>query len=324
MTSRIETRGRRAPLQTRQAACRYRTARWIPPRQLPRPPARADGSASGGWEGRIARGFRLARVVVGGARHRSPPAAAAAARRRFGALLALVADRDARAPAARRSRRACSVVAPVWVAAYAISFVTIFCNVALVHVVVAALARRARRGCATASRAAARPRRRDRRLGGAARRPSGSLLQPRRAARRSASAGSRFDVAWSVASFFVVPVLVARAPRPRAVAAALGGDRRASAGPRASAARRRSRSRRSWSCCPSSACSAIGLVLYVTGLTIPGLLAMAGAAAAGVAVWIVSVALTQVFTLAVYQHATDGPCFDGFPSEDLERPRGAS
>ena len=74
---------------------------------------------------------------------------------------------------------------------------------------------------------------------------------------------------------------------------------------------------------PVAGLLAIGLVLYVTGLTIPGLLAMAGAGAAGVVVWIVSVALAQVFTLAVYQHATDGPCFDGFPAEDLERPRGA-
>jgi hypothetical protein len=48
---------------------------------------------------------------------------------------------------------------------------------------------------------------------------------------------------------------------------------------------------------------------------------MAGAGVAFGVVWIVSSALTQVFTLAVFQHATGGPCFDGFPAADLERPR---
>ena len=37
--------------------------------------------------------------------------------------------------------------------------------------------------------------------------------------------------------------------------------------------------------------------------------------------WVVSIALTQVFTLAVFQHATGGACFAGFPAADLERPR---
>ena len=65
----------------------------------------------------------------------------------------------------------------------------------------------------------------------------------------------------------------------------------------------------------------IGFVLFVLGLTIPGLLAMVAGAVAGVAVSVVSGALTQVFTLAVYQHATGGASFDGFPTADLERPR---
>jgi hypothetical protein len=65
----------------------------------------------------------------------------------------------------------------------------------------------------------------------------------------------------------------------------------------------------------------MGCLLYVTGLIAVGMLAMAGAGAAFVVVWIVSNALTQIFTLAVFQHATGGPCFDGFPAADLERPR---
>ena len=48
---------------------------------------------------------------------------------------------------------------------------------------------------------------------------------------------------------------------------------------------------------------------------------MTGGIVAIVAVWIVSGAVTQVFTLAVFQHATGGPYFDGFPAADLERPR---
>ena len=65
----------------------------------------------------------------------------------------------------------------------------------------------------------------------------------------------------------------------------------------------------------------IGLVLYVTGLTAPGLLAMSGGAVAIVAVCIVSGAVAQIFTLAVFQHATGGDYYEGFPAADLERPR---
>ena len=57
----------------------------------------------------------------------------------------------------------------------------------------------------------------------------------------------------------------------------------------------------------------IGLVMYVTGLTAPGLLAMTGGAVAIVAVCIVSGAVNQVFTLAVFQHATGGAYLTASP-----------
>jgi len=64
--------------------------------------------------------------------------------------------------------------------------------------------------------------------------------------------------------------------------------------------------------------------LYATGLNTLGLRAVAAAVVALVAVWVLSAAPAQVFALAVFQHATGGPCFDGFPSADLERPRDGS
>jgi hypothetical protein len=128
------------------------------------------------------------------------------------------------------------------------------------------------------------------------------------------------DAAWSIASFFVVPVLVV--------------ERRGSVG----ALRRSSRVvRERWGeglagvtpialatlmvVGPLFGLVFIGAILYVTGLTAPGLLAMTGGLVAIVAVWIVSGAVTQVFALAVFQHATGGRYFDGFPAADLERPR---
>ena len=127
-------------------------------------------------------------------------------------------------------------------------------------------------------------------------------------------------IAWSVASFFVVPVLVVERRGPvRAVrrsgqivrerwAEGLGG-----ATPIALATL--------MVVLPLVGLIFIGLVMYVTGLTAPGLLAMTGGAVAIVAVCIVSGAVTQVFTLAVFQHATGGLYYDGFPAADLERPR---
>jgi len=65
----------------------------------------------------------------------------------------------------------------------------------------------------------------------------------------------------------------------------------------------------------------VGFVLFVLGLTIPGLLAMVAGGVGALAVSVVSGALTQIFTLAVYQHATGVLHFEGFPTADLERPR---
>ncbi len=85
-----------------------------------------------GWEGRIARGFRLARVswevLAGDRRLLALPLMAALC-----ALAAVVAT----VTLARRlhaAPEAVHVIAPVWVAAYLVSFVTIFFNVALTQV----------------------------------------------------------------------------------------------------------------------------------------------------------------------------------------------
>lgn len=287
-----------------------------PAATLPRPPA--DKARQRRWEGRIARGFRLARVswevLACDRRLLLLPLLAACAALAALLLIGSVARGVHAGPDVVR------VVAPVWGAAYAISFATIFCNVALVHVV-----SRRWHGEDVALRAGLR----------AARRRAGAIAGwaalattagiALRLVERLTLGISRiaFDVAWSVASFFVVPVLVL--------------ERR---GPVRSLRRSAEIVRGRWVeglggatpiglatlvvMLPVAGLLAIGIVLYVTGLTIPGVLAMVAAAAAAVAVWIVSIALTQVFALAVYQHATDGPCFDGFPSEDLERPRGAS
>jgi hypothetical protein len=278
--------------------------------------------APGGWEGRIARGFRLARVALdvlaSDRRLLLLPMASALC-----ALLALVAT----ATLARRLHSgpdAVRVIAPVWIAAYAISFVTIFFNVALAHVVVrrwhgepARLADGVRaagaRGVAIAGWAILTT-------------TVGLLLQVLERLTLGISQiviGVVADVAWSVASFFVVPVIVV--------------ERRGPAG----ALRRSSRIvREHWAeglagvtpialatlmvVLPLVGLVFIGAVLYVTGLTAPGLLAMTGGIVAIVAVWIVSGAVTQIFTLAVFQHATGAPYFDGFPAADLERPRDGS
>ena len=278
-------------------------------------PQRDDAPVSSGWEGRIARGFRLARValdVLGGDRRLLllPMASALCA------LLALIAM----ATLARRLQSgpdAMRVIAPVWLAAYAVSFITIFFNVALVHVV-------ARRWHGEQARLADG-------VGAAGARvvaiagwailttTVGLVLQ---LTERLTLGISRavLGIVWSIASFFVVPVLVA--------------ERRGPAG----ALRRSSQIvRERWAeglagvtpialatlmvLLPLFGLVFIGAILYVTGLTAPGLLAMTGGTIAIVAVWIVSGAITQVFTLAVFQHATDRPYFDGFPAADLERPR---
>ncbi|MEA2219100.1 MAG: hypothetical protein QOJ35_1726 [Solirubrobacteraceae bacterium] len=268
-----------------------------------------------GWEGRIARGFRLARVslevLAGDRRLLLLPMLSA-----FCALLALLAD----ATLARRLHGgpdALRVIAPVWAAAYAVSFITIFFNVALVHVVVGRWRgepTRLRDGVAAArGRLAA--------IAGWAVLTTtvGIVLQ---LVERLTFGISRIvaDVAWSVASFFVVPVLVVerRGPvralrRSAQVVREHWAEGIAGATPIALATL--------MVVLPLVGLLFIGLVLYVTGLTVPGLLAMGGAGIAIVAVCIVSGAVGLVFTLAVYQHATGGPYDDGFPAADLERPR---
>jgi hypothetical protein len=271
------------------------------------------------WEGRAARGFRLARVswevLAADRRLLVLPLLAALC-----ALAAVVAT----ATLARRLHTgadAVRVIAPVWIAAYLVSFATIFCNVALVHVV-------ARRwhgeavGIADGLAAAGR------RAGAIAgwsvlTTTVGIALQLLERLTLGISqlvVGIVADVAWSVASFFVVPALVlerggpVRALRRSAAVVrerwveGLGG-----ATPIALATL--------MVMLPVVGLMFIGFVFYATGLTVLGLLAMSGGAVAAVFVWIVSVALTQVFTLAVFQHATGGPCFEGFPAADLERPR---
>jgi hypothetical protein len=288
------------------------------PKSEARPAAEGHDSPDG-WEGRIARGFRLARVAL----------EVLAADRRllllpmlsaFCALLALVAT----ATLARRlhvGSDAAQVIAPVWIAAYAVSFVTIFFNVALVHVVV----RRWQGEPARLRDGVAAARRRLGAIAGWAVLTTTVGLVLRLIERLTFGIsqivlGLVADFAWSVASFFVVPVLVVERRGPvRALrrsgqvvrerwAEGVGG-----ATPIALATL--------MVVLPLLGLMFIGLVLYVTGLTAPGLLAMTGGAVAIVAVCIVSGAVTQVFTLAVFQHATGGACYDGFPAADLERPR---
>ena len=287
-----------------------------PSATLSRPPGEDAGRR--GWEGRIARGFRVARVsgevLFADRRLLALPLLAAVGSLAVLVLTAALARRVHGGPEAVR------VVAPVWVAAYAVSFVTIFCNAALVHVI----ARRWHGEDAGLRAGFAEARTRAGAIAGWAMLATTAGIVLRLVDRMTLGLSRLvFGAAWSVASFFVVPVLVLerRGPvrslrhsteivRTRWVEG-LGG-----ATPIALATVMVS--------LPVAALMAIGCVLYVTGLTVPGALAMAGAVAAGVVVWIVSVALAQVFTLAVYQHATAGPCYDGFPAADLERPRGAS
>jgi hypothetical protein len=277
------------------------------------PETAVDPPAS--WEGRIARGFRLAgvswEVLAHDRRLLALPLLAA-----LFALAAVIAT----ATLARRLQTgpdAVRVVAPVWLAAYLVSFATIFCNVALVHVV-------ARRwhgepaGIADGLAAASR------RLGAIAgwsvlTTTVGLALQLLE--RLTLGIGQLLvGVAWSVASFFVVPALVLERRGPvralRRSTAIVGGcwaEGLGAATPIALATL--------MVMLPVFGLMLIGFVFYVTGLTVLGLLAMVGGAIAAVFVWIASVALTQVFTLAVFQHATGGPCFEGFPAADLERPR---
>ena len=283
---------------------------------------RDEAPTSGDWEGRIVRGFRLARVALdvlcSDRRLLLLPMASALC-----ALLALLAT----ATLARRlhgESDAVRVIAPVWIAAYAISFITIFFNVALAHVVV----RRWRGEPARIADGVGAAGARVTAIAGWAILTTtvGLLLQLIERLTLGVSQivlGIFADVAWSVASFFVVPVLVVERRGP------VGALRRSG-----QVVRER------WAeglagvtpialatlivLLPLFGLVFIGLVLYVTGLTAPGLLAMAGGVVAIAAVWIVSGAVTQVFTLAVFQHATGGPCFEGFPAADLERPRDGS
>jgi hypothetical protein len=284
------------------------------PTQTP-PETLIDGPR--GWEGRIARGFRLARVsweVLSGERRLLVLPLLAA----ICALAALIAT----ATLARRLHggpEAVRVIAPVWIAAYLISFTTIFFNVALVHVV-------ARRWQGEPARIADGLLAAGRRVGAIA---GWSALTTTvglglQIVERLTFGISRLvaDVAWSVASFFVVPVLVVERRGPvRSLRRSAGIVRSrwveglSGATPIAVATL--------LVLLPVFGLMFIGAVLYVTGLAVPGLMAMTGAATAAMLIWIVSVALTQVFTLAVFQHATGGPCFDGFPAGDLERPRNA-
>ena len=176
---------------------------------------RDDAPLPSGWEGRIARGFRLARVALdvlsSDRKLLLLPMASALC-----ALLALVAT----ASLARRLQSgsdAVQVIAPVWIAAYAISFITIFFNVALAHVVV--------------RRWHGEPARLSDGVGAAGARvvaiagwailttTVGLLLQLLERLTLGVSqivVGIFADVAWSVASFFVVPVLVVERRGPAA------------------------------------------------------------------------------------------------------------
>jgi hypothetical protein len=278
----------------------------------------ADGPP-GGAEGRIARGFRLARVswevLTSDVRLLLLPLLSALC-----AVAALVAT----AALTRRIHGgpdAVRFVARVWVAAYAVSFVTIFFNVALVDVV----ARRWRGERAGLAEGLATARGRVGAIAGWAVLTTTVGLVLRLVERLTLGISQIalrivVDAVWSVASFLIVPVLAVERQGP------VGALRR-------SAAIGRLRWAQGLGGATSIALATlvvmapvvglmlIGAVLYVTGLTAPGLLAMAGAGAAAICVWIVSVAVTQVFTLAVFQHATGGRCHDGFPALDLERPR---
>jgi hypothetical protein len=282
-------------------------------------PAETLPAAAVGWEGRLARGFRLARVswevLAGDRRLLALPLTAAVC-----ALGAVVAT----ATLARRVHggpEVVHVIAPLWIAAYLVSFTTIFCNVALVHVVVRrwqgeparpadGLVAAGRRLAAIAGWSALTTT-----VGIALR-----LLECVMLGLSQLLVGIVAGAAWSVGSLFVVPALVVERQGPlRAL--------------RRSAGIVRGRWVEGFSgatpiglatlmvALPVLGLLLMGCLLYVTGLTALGTLAMAGAGVAFGVVWIVSSALTQVFTLAVFQHATGGPCFDGFPAGDLERPR---
>jgi hypothetical protein len=286
----------------------------------PAPPAtRSDAPRSRAWEGRVARGFRLARValevVTSDRRLLLLPALATLCSLLALAGTALLAHRLHGRPDAVR------VVAPVWIAAYAISFVTIFFNVALVHVVAA----RWRGETASLTNGLVAARRRLRSIAGWAVLTTtvGLLLQLVERVTLGISQlviGIVADVAWSVASFFVVPVLVVeqRGPlrslrRSASVVRSQWTEGLAGATPIAVAT--------AMLMIPLAGLVFIGFVLFVLGLTIPGLLAIVVGVVGALAVSVISGALTQVFTLAVYQHATGGLQFEGFPTADLERPR---
>ena len=277
------------------------------------PETRIDASEN--WEGRIARGFRLGRVswevLESDRRLLALPLLAA-----LGAVAAVAATATL-AATLRSGPEVVRVVAPVWLAAYLISFAAIFCNVALVHVI----ARRwhgASAGVASGVTAASR------RLPAIAgwcvlTTTVGLTLRLFERATLGISQIAA-GVAWSVASFFVVPALVVERGGPiRAlrrsvmIARTNWADGLGGATPIGLATL--------MVLLPVGGLLFMGFALYVTGVTTLGLLAMAIAVAAGVVVWVVSIALTQVFTLAVFQHATGGACFDGFPAADLERPR---
>lgn len=279
--------------------------------------ARTTTGDARGWEGRLARGFRLARVALdvlaSDRRLVVLPMASALC-----ALLAVLAI-AALAGNLRGEPELLRVVAPVWAAAYAISFVTIFFNVALVHVV----ARRWRGepvrlldgiGAAGVRVVAI--------AGWAVLTTTVGLLVQLLERATFGLARALLGPAWTVTSFFVVPVLVVERGGPLA------------------ALRRSGRIvRERWAegigggtpialatlmvVLPLAGLIFIGLVLFATGLTGLGLLAMTGGAVAIVAVLVVGGAVSQIFTLAVYQHATGGPYDDGFPVADLERPRDA-
>jgi hypothetical protein len=282
-------------------------------------PAAGGHDSPGGWEGRIARGFRLARVALevlaSDRRLLLLPMVSA-----FCALGALVVT----ATLARRlhvGSDAVQVIAPVWIAAYAVSFITIFFNVALVHVV----AQRWRGEPARLRDGVRAARGRAGAIAGWAVLTTTVGIALQLVERLTLGIGRIVfglvaDVAWSVASFFVVPVLVVERRGPvRALrrsgqivrerwAEGIGG-----ATPIALAT--------FMVVLPLFGLIFIGFVLYVTGLPAPGLLAMTGGAIAILAVCIVSGAVTQVFTLAVFQHATGGAYYDGFMAADLDRPR---
>jgi Family of unknown function (DUF6159) len=286
----------------------------------PTPPATGiEDVPPGGREGRIARGFRLARVslevLTSDRRLLLLPLLAALC-----AVVAVVAT----AAFARRldgGPDAVQVVARVWVAAYAVSFVTIFFNVALVDVV----AKRWRGEPAGLADGLATARGRVGAIAAWAVLTTTVGLVLRLVERLTFGLSQvvlvvLVDVAWSVASFLIVPVLAIERQGPvRALRRSAGIGRvrwTEGLGGATSIALATL-----VVMLPVAGLMLIGVVLYVLGLTGPGVLAMTGAAAAAIFVWIVSVAVTQVFTLAVFQHATGGCCYDGFPVLDLERPR---